>query len=73
MLMVISVYVQQINYLNFCALPAKSGEGLCTLLSPSVVQWDAVTVFMECTIAQILKSLEEEVTGAVSYYRTNVV
>ncbi|XP_040906451.1 exportin-5 isoform X1 [Toxotes jaculatrix] len=39
---------------------SKSAEGLCSLLSPSVVQWDAMTVFMECMLAQILKSLEEE-------------
>uniref|UniRef100_A0A8D3DX94 Exportin-5 n=1 Tax=Scophthalmus maximus TaxID=52904 RepID=A0A8D3DX94_SCOMX len=40
-----------------------SAEGLCSLLSPSVVQWDAVTVYMECMVAQIFKSLDEEVTG----------
>uniref|UniRef100_A0A671YKB7 Exportin 5 n=1 Tax=Sparus aurata TaxID=8175 RepID=A0A671YKB7_SPAAU len=39
---------------------SKSAEGLCSLLSPSVVQWDAMTVFMECMIAQIFKNLEEE-------------
>lgn len=74
MLMVINVYVQRMNYLNFsfCTSPAKGGEGLCSLLSPSVVQWDAVTVFMECTFAQISKSLEEEVTGAVPSNRTTL-
>uniref|UniRef100_A0A8D3BU13 Importin N-terminal domain-containing protein n=1 Tax=Scophthalmus maximus TaxID=52904 RepID=A0A8D3BU13_SCOMX len=35
-------------------------KGLCSLLSPSVVQWDAVTVYMECMVAQIFKSLDEE-------------
>uniref|UniRef100_A0A4W6DT63 Exportin 5 n=1 Tax=Lates calcarifer TaxID=8187 RepID=A0A4W6DT63_LATCA len=39
---------------------SKTAEGLCSLLSPSVVQWDAVTVFMECMVAHIFKSLEEE-------------
>uniref|UniRef100_A0A672FL77 Exportin 5 n=1 Tax=Salarias fasciatus TaxID=181472 RepID=A0A672FL77_SALFA len=34
--------------------------GLCSLLSPSVVQWDAMTVFMECVVSQIFKTLEEE-------------
>uniref|UniRef100_A0A8D2ZI19 Exportin-5 n=1 Tax=Scophthalmus maximus TaxID=52904 RepID=A0A8D2ZI19_SCOMX len=45
------------------SVPLKSGtfaEGLCSLLSPSVVQWDAVTVYMECMVAQIFKSLDEE-------------
>ncbi|KAK9541525.1 hypothetical protein VZT92_001560 [Zoarces viviparus] len=37
-----------------------SAEGLCTLLSPSVVQWDAMTVLMECVVTQIFKNLEEE-------------
>uniref|UniRef100_A0A4W6DUF1 Exportin-5 n=1 Tax=Lates calcarifer TaxID=8187 RepID=A0A4W6DUF1_LATCA len=41
-------------------LSSKTAEGLCSLLSPSVVQWDAVTVFMECMVAHIFKSLEEE-------------
>uniref|UniRef100_A0A665TXU6 Exportin 5 n=1 Tax=Echeneis naucrates TaxID=173247 RepID=A0A665TXU6_ECHNA len=39
---------------------SKTAEGLCSLLSPSVVQWDAMTVFMECMVTQIFKSLEEE-------------
>ncbi|GLD65071.1 exportin-5, partial [Lates japonicus] len=39
---------------------SKTAEGLCSLLSPSVVQWDAVTVFMECMVAHIFRSLEEE-------------
>ncbi|XP_068578069.1 exportin-5 [Cebidichthys violaceus] len=37
-----------------------SAEGLCSLLSPSVVQWDAMTVLMECVVTQIFKNLEEE-------------
>ncbi|XP_075874583.1 exportin-5 [Nelusetta ayraudi] len=39
---------------------SKASEGLCSVLSPSVVQWDAMTVLMECTVASILKSLEDE-------------
>uniref|UniRef100_A0A8D0AAV3 Exportin-5 n=1 Tax=Sander lucioperca TaxID=283035 RepID=A0A8D0AAV3_SANLU len=42
------------------ATTSKTAEGLCSLLSPSVVQWDAMTVFMECMVAQIFKNLEEE-------------
>uniref|UniRef100_A0A669F2I5 Exportin-5 n=1 Tax=Oreochromis niloticus TaxID=8128 RepID=A0A669F2I5_ORENI len=37
-----------------------TAEGLCSLLSPSVVQWDAMTVFMECMVSQIIKSVDEE-------------
>uniref|UniRef100_A0A4W6DSC2 Exportin-5 n=1 Tax=Lates calcarifer TaxID=8187 RepID=A0A4W6DSC2_LATCA len=48
-----------------CTSLAKTAEGLCSLLSPSVVQWDAVTVFMECMVAHIFKSLEEEVMGEI--------
>uniref|UniRef100_A0A8C4GDK6 Importin N-terminal domain-containing protein n=1 Tax=Dicentrarchus labrax TaxID=13489 RepID=A0A8C4GDK6_DICLA len=44
---------------------SKTAEGLCSLLSPSVVQWDAMTVFMECMVAQIFKNLDEEVTGSM--------
>ncbi|XP_061546591.1 exportin-5 [Phycodurus eques] len=36
------------------------GEGLCSLFSTPVLEWDAVTVFMECVVSQVLKSLEEE-------------
>ncbi|XP_012736066.2 exportin-5 [Fundulus heteroclitus] len=39
---------------------SKSAEGLCSLMSPSVLQWDAVTVFIECVMHQIFKSLDEE-------------
>ncbi|XP_051816047.1 exportin-5 [Acanthochromis polyacanthus] len=39
---------------------SKTAEGLCSLLSPSVVQWDAMTVFADCVFLQMLKSLEEE-------------
>lgn len=39
---------------------SKTAGGLCSLLSPSVIQWDAMTVFMECMVTQVFKSLEEE-------------
>ncbi|KAM7385564.1 hypothetical protein PAMP_001643 [Pampus punctatissimus] len=39
---------------------SKSAEGLCSLLSPSVVQWDAMTIFMECMVGQIFRNLGEE-------------
>ncbi|KAM9726861.1 exportin-5 [Menidia menidia] len=39
---------------------SKTAEGLCSLRSPSVMQWDAVTVFMECVVSQVFKTLEEE-------------
>ncbi|XP_034008440.1 exportin-5 [Trematomus bernacchii] len=42
------------------AITSKTAEGLCSFLSPSVVQWDAMTVFMECMTTQIFKNLEEE-------------
>ncbi|XP_072292745.1 exportin-5 [Eucyclogobius newberryi] len=37
-----------------------SSEGLCSILSPSVIQWDAETIFMECLVGQIFKHLEAE-------------
>uniref|UniRef100_A0A667XAB9 Exportin-5 n=1 Tax=Myripristis murdjan TaxID=586833 RepID=A0A667XAB9_9TELE len=39
---------------------SKTAEGLCSMLSPSVVQWDAMTVFTECVVGQTFKNLEEE-------------
>ncbi|KAK5854052.1 hypothetical protein PBY51_015155 [Eleginops maclovinus] len=42
------------------AITSKTAEGLCSLLSPSVVQWDAMTVFMECMATQIFKNVAEE-------------
>ncbi|MED6263098.1 hypothetical protein CHARACLAT_000924 [Characodon lateralis] len=39
---------------------SRTAEGLCSLMSPSVLQWDALTVFMECVMYQIFKSLDEE-------------
>ncbi|KAF7661800.1 hypothetical protein LDENG_00254150, partial [Lucifuga dentata] len=39
---------------------SKTAEGLCSILSPSVVQWDAMTVFTECVTGQIFRNLGEE-------------
>ncbi|KAM3862783.1 exportin-5 [Diretmus argenteus] len=39
---------------------SKAAEGLCSIVSPSVVQWDAMTVFTECVVGQTFKNLEEE-------------
>ncbi|XP_014843037.1 PREDICTED: exportin-5 [Poecilia mexicana] len=39
---------------------SKTAEGLCSLMSPSVLQWDALTVFMECVMHQIFKSMDEQ-------------
>uniref|UniRef100_A0A8C9SMK8 Exportin-5 n=1 Tax=Scleropages formosus TaxID=113540 RepID=A0A8C9SMK8_SCLFO len=39
---------------------SKTAEGLCSILSPSVVQWDAMTFFMESIVGQLLKTLEKE-------------
>ncbi|KAM4607212.1 exportin-5 [Polymixia lowei] len=39
---------------------AKTAEGLCSILSPSVIQWDAMTAFTECVVGQTFKNLEEE-------------
>ncbi|CAL9687515.1 unnamed protein product [Knipowitschia caucasica] len=37
-----------------------SSEGTCSILSPSAIQWDAETVFMESMISQMFKYLEPE-------------
>ncbi|XP_071764269.1 exportin-5 [Centroberyx gerrardi] len=39
---------------------SKTAEGMCSILSPSAVQWDAMTVFTECVFGQTFKNLEEE-------------
>ncbi|KAM9365594.1 exportin-5 isoform 1-T2 [Pholidichthys leucotaenia] len=39
---------------------SKNAEGLCSILSPSVVEWDAATFFMECVTSQMFRKLEEE-------------
>ncbi|XP_056464787.1 exportin-5 [Gadus chalcogrammus] len=37
-----------------------NAEGLCSILSPSVVQWDAMTVFTECVLGQTFRNLTGE-------------
>uniref|UniRef100_A0A3B3D1F8 Exportin 5 n=1 Tax=Oryzias melastigma TaxID=30732 RepID=A0A3B3D1F8_ORYME len=51
-----------LHYQIACPIdPGQSAcKGLCSPKSPSVVQWDAMTVFMECVVWQILKTLPEE-------------
>ncbi|XP_067093000.1 exportin-5 [Osmerus mordax] len=39
---------------------SKTAEGLCSILSPSVVQWDAMTFFTESVVGQIFKNVPEE-------------
>nr|XP_006638576.1 PREDICTED: exportin-5 [Lepisosteus oculatus] len=39
---------------------SKTGEGLCSIFSPSVVQWDAMTFFTESVVGQLFKNVEEE-------------
>uniref|UniRef100_A0AAY4D984 Exportin-5 n=1 Tax=Denticeps clupeoides TaxID=299321 RepID=A0AAY4D984_9TELE len=37
-----------------------TGEGLCSILSPSAVQWDAMTFFTEGVVGQLFKNVERE-------------
>uniref|UniRef100_A0A8C4ZEX0 Importin N-terminal domain-containing protein n=1 Tax=Gadus morhua TaxID=8049 RepID=A0A8C4ZEX0_GADMO len=37
-----------------------NGTWLCSILSPSVVQWDAMTVFSECVLGQTFRNLTGE-------------
>ncbi|XP_036402573.1 exportin-5 [Megalops cyprinoides] len=39
---------------------SKTAEGLCSILSPSVVQWDAMTFFTESVVGQLFKNVEKE-------------
>ncbi|XP_028903292.1 exportin-5 [Ornithorhynchus anatinus] len=39
---------------------SKTGEGLCSIFSPSFVQWDAMTVFSESVISQMFRTLDKE-------------
>uniref|UniRef100_A0A8C7TC97 Importin N-terminal domain-containing protein n=1 Tax=Oncorhynchus mykiss TaxID=8022 RepID=A0A8C7TC97_ONCMY len=39
---------------------SKTAEGLCSILSPSVVQWDAMTFFTESVVGKIFKNVEDE-------------
>ncbi|XP_066552566.1 exportin-5 isoform X2 [Amia ocellicauda] len=39
---------------------SKTAEGLCSIFSPSVVQWDAMTFFTESVVGQLFKNVEKE-------------
>uniref|UniRef100_A0A674E0Z4 Exportin 5 n=1 Tax=Salmo trutta TaxID=8032 RepID=A0A674E0Z4_SALTR len=39
---------------------SKTAEGLCSILSPSAVQWDAMTFFTESVVGKIFKNVEDE-------------
>uniref|UniRef100_A0AAR2L3B8 Exportin-5 n=1 Tax=Pygocentrus nattereri TaxID=42514 RepID=A0AAR2L3B8_PYGNA len=39
---------------------SKTGEGLCSMLSPSARQWDAMTTFMESVMGQLFKIVDKE-------------
>ncbi|KAJ8384765.1 hypothetical protein AAFF_G00198510 [Aldrovandia affinis] len=39
---------------------SKTAEGLCSVLSPSAVQWDAMTFFSESVVGQLFKTLDKE-------------
>ncbi|XP_075781130.1 exportin-5 isoform X3 [Pelodiscus sinensis] len=42
------------------AMNSKTGEGLCSIFSPSFVQWDAMTFFSESVISQMFRTLDKE-------------
>ncbi|XP_015276977.1 PREDICTED: exportin-5 [Gekko japonicus] len=39
---------------------SKTGEGLCSIFSPSFVQWDAMTFFLESIISPMFRTLDKE-------------
>ncbi|XP_014069910.1 exportin-5 [Salmo salar] len=39
---------------------SKTAEGRCSILSPSAVQWDAMTFFTESVVGKIFKNVEDE-------------
>ncbi|XP_044530629.1 exportin-5 [Gracilinanus agilis] len=39
---------------------SRTGEGLCSIFSPSFVQWDAMTFFSESVINQMFRTLDKE-------------
>ncbi|NWS95513.1 XPO5 protein, partial [Mionectes macconnelli] len=41
-------------------LSAKTGEGLCSIFSPSFVQWDAMTFFSESIISQMFRTMDKD-------------
>lgn len=42
-------------------ISAKTGEGLCSIFSPSFVQWDAMTFFSESIISQMFRTMDKDV------------
>lgn len=42
-------------------LSARTGEGLCSIFSPSFAQWDAMTFFSESVISQMFRTLDKDV------------
>ncbi|XP_063094880.1 exportin-5 isoform X2 [Cavia porcellus] len=47
--------------MNSCSPAAGTGEGtLCSVFSPSFVQWEAMTFFLESVINQMFRTLEKE-------------
>lgn len=50
--------------LKHCFPTAATGEsGLCSIFSPSFVQWEAMTVFLESVINQMFRTLDKEVSN----------
>ncbi|XP_060100457.1 exportin-5 [Heteronotia binoei] len=39
---------------------SKTGEGLCSIFSPSFVQWDAMTFFLESIVSPMFRTLDKE-------------
>ncbi|KAJ7413544.1 hypothetical protein BTVI_43287 [Pitangus sulphuratus] len=39
---------------------SKTGEGLCSIFSPSFVQWDAMTFFSESIISQMFRTMDKD-------------
>ncbi|XP_043916295.1 exportin-5 isoform X2 [Protopterus annectens] len=39
---------------------SKAGEGLCSIFSPSFVQWDAMTFFAESVISQMFRTMDKD-------------
>ncbi|KAL2083565.1 hypothetical protein ACEWY4_021338 [Coilia grayii] len=51
---------QLITPINTGNTTSKIGEGLCSVLSPSAVQWDAMTFYTESVVGQLFKVTEKE-------------
>lgn len=54
------LHYQIISPVNTGTTGSKTAQGLCSIISPSVVQWEAMTVFTESVVGQLFKNLEEE-------------